>query len=154
MIYEQKILSKYFEAVLIYNEPFELRKNDRNFQVGDQVILKEYSEENGYTGRNVRCDIVCIMTDTEYVKTAGDTVYVIRTRKIKGHKVEYKIAEEMVDCFRIGDSGKFMADICLNNSGDWLTACDESEYYIIYEQAINHLKKEIETKYIRKDEKK
>ncbi len=168
MIHELKILPQYFEAVLSDNKPFEIRKNDRNFQVGDQAILKEYSQECSYTGRKVKCDIVYVMTDSEYVKegfavlgikkcdnifvklpcNVGDTVYVIRTYK-KRKKVEYEIVEGMIDCFRIGDLGKPMADICLNDSNDWLLACDESEYYITYEQAISHLKKEIETQYIK-----
>lgn len=48
----------YFREVKSGAKPFEVRKNDRNFLVGDEVILKEYCPENyyeegdkaGYTG--------------------------------------------------------------------------------------------------------
>lgn len=53
-IHELKILPKYFEEVMNLNKKFELRKDDRGYQVGDFVLLKEF--ENGlYTGRESHC---------------------------------------------------------------------------------------------------
>lgn len=49
MIYDLKILPQYFEDVKAYKKNFELRKNDRDFKVGDTIILREWSGE--YTGR-------------------------------------------------------------------------------------------------------
>ncbi len=40
--HELKILPEYFKEVLLGNKNFEIRKNDRNFQVGDYVELREY----------------------------------------------------------------------------------------------------------------
>ncbi len=40
--HELKLLTKYFKDVEIGLKTFELRKNDRDFQVGDTLILKEY----------------------------------------------------------------------------------------------------------------
>ena len=52
-VHELKILPKYFEDVRKRVKNFELRKDDRNYQVGDLVTLKEY--ENGkYTGREIK----------------------------------------------------------------------------------------------------
>lgn len=39
MIHELKILPEYFEAVTSGRKQFEIRKNDRDFKVGDQLIL-------------------------------------------------------------------------------------------------------------------
>ena len=43
----------YFTEVLYKRKNFELRKDDRNYQVGDLITLREY--ENGtYTGREIK----------------------------------------------------------------------------------------------------
>lgn len=52
MTHELKILPEYFEAVATYKKTFEIRKNDRNFNVGDKLILKEWYHGR-YTGREV-----------------------------------------------------------------------------------------------------
>jgi len=46
-VHDLKILPKYF----VSGKNFELRKNDRDYKVGDIVVLREWSEESGYTGR-------------------------------------------------------------------------------------------------------
>ncbi|EKE9396612.1 DUF3850 domain-containing protein, partial [Listeria monocytogenes] len=47
--HELKILSEYFWDIAEGRKTFEIRKNDRNFQVGDYLILKEFKEEK-HTG--------------------------------------------------------------------------------------------------------
>jgi hypothetical protein len=44
-IHELKIIPHYFEKVLSGEKTFELRKNDRDFQVDDVLILKEWAHE-------------------------------------------------------------------------------------------------------------
>lgn len=52
MIHELKILPSYFEAVALREKTFEIRRNDRDYHVGDTLLLKEW--ENGdYTGREI-----------------------------------------------------------------------------------------------------
>lgn len=52
-IHALKIQPKYFTEVLHGKKKFELRKDDRGYQVGDLVTLQEYS--NGeYTGREIK----------------------------------------------------------------------------------------------------
>lgn len=46
--HELKCRPEYFNRVCIGQKTFEVRKNDRNFQVGDVLILKEYSPEKGW----------------------------------------------------------------------------------------------------------
>lgn len=49
MIHELKTDPKVFEDIISNGKNFELRKNDRNFQVGDLLILKETK----YSGREM-----------------------------------------------------------------------------------------------------
>ena len=52
-MHQLKILPKYFEDVQAGKKNFEIRETDRDFKVGDILVLKEY--ENGkYTGRIVK----------------------------------------------------------------------------------------------------
>lgn len=50
-----KILPSFFSDVRCptyrYKKTFELRKDDRDYQVGDIVRLHEWTPEEGYTGR-------------------------------------------------------------------------------------------------------
>lgn len=49
--HEIKVLPDYFKEVIAGNKNFELRLNDRDYKVGDTVILLEWSTSTGYTGR-------------------------------------------------------------------------------------------------------
>lgn len=42
MIHHLKTLPDYFQAVVDERKPFEIRENDRNFKIGDLVILEEF----------------------------------------------------------------------------------------------------------------
>ena len=53
MIHELKILPKWFADVLTGKKNFEIRRNDRDFKVGDYLLLKEY-ERGHYTGREIK----------------------------------------------------------------------------------------------------
>lgn len=50
MEHELKILPKYFRAVRDETKNFELRKDDRNFKIGDMLLLQEFDGKH-YTGR-------------------------------------------------------------------------------------------------------
>lgn len=58
--HELKIIPKYFEDVVYNGKNFEIRRKDRDFKVGDILILKEYSRGE-YTGREIRKQIQYIM---------------------------------------------------------------------------------------------
>ena len=68
MTHELKIRPKYFKAVVLGDKTFEIRKNDRNFRVGDIIVLHEWNEKCGYTGKHTLVYITYVMTDTEFVK--------------------------------------------------------------------------------------
>ena len=60
-VHRVKIWSEYFPAVLEERKPFEWRKNDRNYQVGDMLILEEWNPETEkYTGNSIRTFITYV----------------------------------------------------------------------------------------------
>lgn len=66
MIHELKILPIHFEPVEAGLKLAELRNNDRNFSIGDKLILKEFS--NGeYTGRIVIKEVLHIADVSSYL---------------------------------------------------------------------------------------
>ena len=60
-----KILPEYFEDVAKGVKNFERRRNDRDFKVGDKIILKEY-KEGAYTGRETTRVIEYILKGGSY----------------------------------------------------------------------------------------
>ena len=52
-IHELKILPEYFDAVISGAKNFELRKDDRNYKIGDLIILKEF-DGTQFTGREIK----------------------------------------------------------------------------------------------------
>jgi hypothetical protein len=48
MVHELKTWPLFFEAVKNGTKQFEVRKNDRDFQVGDDLILKEFAPKGYY----------------------------------------------------------------------------------------------------------
>lgn len=62
-----KILPEYYEAVILGAKTFEVRKDDRGYQIGDVLVLREW--RNGkHTGRDVRVIVTYILRDSEYCK--------------------------------------------------------------------------------------
>ena len=62
-VHALKTLQPYFDAVESGVKTFEIRKNDRDFKVGDGLILREFDGER-YTGRLISRKIT-YMTDYE-----------------------------------------------------------------------------------------
>jgi len=56
-----KIWPEFFEAVLSGKKTFEIRKNDRDYQVNDLLLLQEYNPETEeYTGRELLVEVTYI----------------------------------------------------------------------------------------------
>ncbi|EGK2526512.1 DUF3850 domain-containing protein [Listeria monocytogenes] len=69
-VHRLKILPEFFEKKRTLVKAFEIRKNDRNFEVGDTLVLQEF--DNGeYTGREYWEDVVYI---TDYLQKEGIVV--------------------------------------------------------------------------------
>ena len=53
MIHNLKTWPEYFKLMIEGKKTFELRKNDRDFQVGDRLDLLEYNPDTQeYTGKH------------------------------------------------------------------------------------------------------
>lgn len=61
--HELKIYPKYFEAILDGKKTFEIRKNNRNFHVGDSIVLREFDNIK-YSGREIHATIKYMLDDT------------------------------------------------------------------------------------------
>lgn len=69
MIHALKTLPEYFLPVIEGKKGFEIRKNDRPFQVGDLLALNEWDAEmERYTGRSCLAYIDYILNDEAYCK--------------------------------------------------------------------------------------
>lgn len=64
--HELKIAPEYFYHVMDGSKTFEIRRNDRNFQPGDIISLREF-EDGKYTG-NSRAVMVTYITNYEQKK--------------------------------------------------------------------------------------
>lgn len=58
-----KLASGYFEAVASGEKTFELRFNDRNYQVGDTLVLVEITDRGRLTERILIKEIIYILED-------------------------------------------------------------------------------------------
>ena len=65
-IHELKTYPKYIRATAEGIKPFEVRRNDRNYNVGDVLLLREY--DNGiYTGFNITREVTYILDEKPFV---------------------------------------------------------------------------------------
>lgn len=68
--HELKIWPAYYLMVKDGRKRFELRKNDRGFQAGDTLVLREWSPELGYTGEELRALVRLVLDRTVLDNTA------------------------------------------------------------------------------------
>lgn len=65
-----KLVVKYFDDVDSGKKTFELRNNDRDYQVGDRLILLEWDwMEEKYTERMTVKKVTYILHDDEFLRT-------------------------------------------------------------------------------------
>ena len=71
-VHELKIASEFFEAVKDGRKKFEIRKNDRNYKVGDVLMLLEYDKYyQAFTGEKTTVEIIYM---TDYAQQDGYVV--------------------------------------------------------------------------------
>ena len=75
MVHELKTWPEYFEQVKNGNKPFDVRKNDRYFSEGDELLLKEYVpkgyyedglNDDKYTGRILHRKVSYILQGSQF----------------------------------------------------------------------------------------
>ena len=75
MTHELKTWPIFYQAIWEGNKTFEVRKNDRNFKVGDQLILKEWRlQTESYTGRAMSVDVLYTLSGGQFGIEAGFVV--------------------------------------------------------------------------------
>ena len=62
MTHDLKIWPEFFQPLLSGEKPFELRKDDRGFRAGDTLLLKEWTQRGGYTGREVTAMVTYVLS--------------------------------------------------------------------------------------------
>lgn len=75
MTHELKSLPEFFNPILDGNKTFEIRLNDRGFNVGDRLLLREYVGAFGYTTRAIIVEVIYI---TDFAQREGFVVMSIR----------------------------------------------------------------------------
>jgi hypothetical protein len=76
--HELKTQPPYFAALLDGTKTFELRFDDRNFQVGDTLHLREYDPEHGYTGRGLLKTISYVMRGGTFALSTGYCILALK----------------------------------------------------------------------------
>ena len=65
--HQLKVWSEYMDDLLNGSKTFELRYNDRNFQVGDFLLLMEYDKENQkYLTRELKVKISYVLDNSVF----------------------------------------------------------------------------------------
>lgn len=69
MHHELKTVNHYFQRVWFKEKTFEVRQNDRDFQTGDTITLREYDKETDkYSGREVMAIVGYVLRDFKAVE--------------------------------------------------------------------------------------
>lgn len=88
MEHKLRIMSEYYEAILLGKKTFEVRKDDRPFSQGDTLLLQECVTPYGcgYTGREMTVEVTYILRDSDYVK---DGYCILAIKIISTNKAKY-----------------------------------------------------------------
>ena len=84
IIHNLKIKPEYFRNIVAGVKNFEIRKNDRDFHVGDILVLEEY--DTNYTGNFLHAEVIYILDDKQYLKD-GYVALSIKNRLDLGAKL-------------------------------------------------------------------
>lgn len=80
MRHELKIHPQYFKAIENGKKYWEIRKNDRNFKVGDIVLLREW-DNTEYSGKEILAEITYMLDDKFAGLAEGYVVFSIKPIK-------------------------------------------------------------------------
>ena len=118
-LHELKILSVHFTEVLAGRKTHEVRLNDRDYQVGDCLNLREIEENGEHTGQEMNAQICHILHGGEFGIEKGWCVLSLKNATHAKAKtlIEYlrDRLQETCDCIEAGyeiirESGHTIAD--------------------------------------------
>ncbi len=67
-VHRLKTWPEYFKSVVSGRKTFEIRKNDRDFKVGDHLELQEYYPVGGFSGRVIIKTVSYVLDDPTFLK--------------------------------------------------------------------------------------
>lgn len=89
MIHKLKIWPEYFEAVRIGLKNFEIRKNDRGFQIGDTLLLREYNANTEeFSGKSIERVITYIVEGPPFM-AEGWAVLGMKKKELTADQIIY-----------------------------------------------------------------
>jgi hypothetical protein len=85
--HELKCWSEFFQPIWDDKKTFEIRKDERNFKVGDRILLREYNPTlKIYSQRSIVAQIIYILHDDNYLSYG----YVAFSMKILEKRDDFK----------------------------------------------------------------
>lgn len=88
--HELKTAPQYFREIANGNKPFEVRRNDRDYHVGDILKLREYGGSD-YSGQEISVEVTYILDNPEYCK---DGYVIMGIKPIGGAKFRKSAGEK------------------------------------------------------------
>lgn len=85
-VHHLKVWPQYFDAIVLHGKRFEVRKADRNYQVGDRLVLNAWDPmEQAYTGHGCNGTINYIMPGGQHGIAEGYAVIGFKLNAITHH---------------------------------------------------------------------
>lgn len=82
-IHKLKVWSEYMEDLINESKTFEVRFNDRDFQLGDILILEEFDrEKNQYLNRSLKVKVTYIL-DNKVFNAIKDGFVIMAIKPIR-----------------------------------------------------------------------
>lgn len=85
--HELKILPEYFVGIACGEKKAELRRNDRQFAIGDMLLLKELGVTKEYSGRQVEC-VITDVADVDAFAKGYVLLSIELSNVLKQHNIE------------------------------------------------------------------
>ncbi len=63
--HELKVNPQFWDGLESGNKPFEIRRNDRKFSVGDVLVLRRYDPAFGYSGEQCRRVVTYVLASED-----------------------------------------------------------------------------------------
>jgi len=61
MTHDLKTQPEFFKRLWSGEKTFEIRKNDRNYRMGDTLLLREWTQREGYTEREITATVTYLL---------------------------------------------------------------------------------------------